>query len=59
MIKEEILTGYSLLQDIPYNFNEFGKIEQVKIIPKITLYPGEDPILCPEQAIVLEDIRSC
>ena len=58
-IDERVEIGFSLLKDIPYNFNEFGEIRQVRIIPKINLYPEEDPILCPEQAIVLDNIRSC
>ena len=58
-IKEPIQVGYSLLKDIPYNFNQFGKIRQIKISPKVILYPDEAPILCPEQAIIIEDIRSC
>ena len=58
-IKETIKVGYSLLKDIPYDFNRFGNIRQIKISPKIVLYPGEDPILCPEQAITIGEIRSC
>jgi hypothetical protein len=58
-IKEQIKIGFSLLKDIPYDFDKFGNIRQVKISPKVVLYPGEDSLLCPEQAIVLEDIRSC
>ncbi|MBW2996630.1 hypothetical protein KY332_05025 [Candidatus Woesearchaeota archaeon] len=58
-IKEPIPKGFSLMKDMSYNFNEFGKIRQLKITPKILLYPNEDPILCPEQAIVIGEIRSC
>jgi hypothetical protein len=58
-IKEMIPKGFSLMKDVPYNFNEYGKIRQLKITPKILLYPNEDPILCPEQAIVIGEIRSC
>jgi len=58
-IKEKIPKGHSLLKDIPYNFNEFGSIRQIKITPKIMLYPEEEPILCPEQALVTGEIRSC
>ena len=58
-IKESVQQGYSLVKDIPYNFNEFGSIRRIKIIPKVILYPGDEPILCPEQSIILENIRSC
>ncbi|MEE9524995.1 MAG: hypothetical protein V3V78_00115, partial [Candidatus Woesearchaeota archaeon] len=58
-IKEKILKGHSLLKDMPYDFSEFGSIRQIKITPRITLYPNEDPILCPEQSVVIGEIRSC
>ncbi|MBD3355224.1 hypothetical protein GF361_04535 [Candidatus Woesearchaeota archaeon] len=58
-IKENIPKGNSLLKDIPYNFDGFGDIRQIKITPKIMLYPEEKPILCPEQALVTGEIRSC
>jgi flagellin-like protein len=58
-IKEKVPIGNSLLKDINYNFNRFGEIRQIKISPKIILYPEEEPILCPEQAIVIGEIRSC
>ena len=58
-LKDKIKTGYSLLKDIPYDFDNFGDIRQIKILPKIVLYEGEDALLCAEQALVLEDIRSC
>ena len=58
-IKEKINIGHSLLKDVPYNFDEFGDIRQIKILPKIILYPGEPAILCPEQAVSMENIRSC
>ena len=51
--------GYPLLQNVPYNFNLFGEIRQVKITPRIVLFPGADPILCPEQALIIEDIKEC
>ncbi len=58
-IKESIPKGNSLLKDISYDFDEFGDIRQIKITPKIMLYPEEKPILCPEQALVTGEIRSC
>jgi len=58
-INEQIKAGYSLMRDMPYDFNQFGGIRQVKISPKVILYPGESAILCPEQAIIAENIRSC
>jgi hypothetical protein len=59
LIKESVQVGFSLVQDIPYDLNAYGSIRRVKISPKIVLYPGEDSILCPEQAIILENIRNC
>jgi len=58
-IKEEIKEGFSLMKDIPYDFDKFGRIRQIKISPKVVLYAGEKAILCPEQAIVIEDIKIC
>lgn len=58
-LKDKIKTGYSLLKDIPYDFDNFGSIRQIKISPKIILYEGESTLLCPEQALTIENIRSC
>lgn len=54
-----IETGYTLMKIVPYNFKMFGDIKQVKVTPKITLYPEEGAILCPEQSLVIEDIKEC
>jgi len=58
-IKKPVKMAHSILRDIPHDFNEFGDIRQVKIYPKISISPGEDPVLCTDQAIVLDKIRSC
>ncbi len=47
----------ALLKYIPYDASTYGAIKQVKITPRISLY--EEEIACPEQAVVLEDIRDC
>lgn len=54
----DIGKGSSLEKTIPYNFGLFGYPKQFKITPKVELFPGEE-ISCPEQAIVIEDIRKC
>ena len=51
--------GYPLLEEVPYNFNLFGDIRQIKLTPRIIVFPGEDPVLCPEQALIIEDIKVC
>ena len=54
-----IKRGYPLLKNIPYNYDLFGDIRQIKITPRIVLFPGENPVLCAEQALIVEDIREC
>ena len=49
----------ALKQTVPYNGRLFGEVKQVKITPKIILYPGDPAILCEEQAIVAEKVRKC
>lgn len=51
--------GYSLMQTIPYDFNLFGDIRQLRLVPKVQFLPGEDALLCVEQALVVEDISPC
>lgn len=51
--------GYTLMKTVPYNFDLFGDIRQIKLTPKIMVYPEEPSILCTEQALILEDIREC
>jgi len=57
--ESDIPKGYPLLKNVPYNFNLFGEIRQIKITPRIVLFPGEYPALCPEQALIIEDIKNC
>ena len=47
----------TLLKYVQYDLNRYGEIRQVRLIPVITLY--EEEITCPEQALILEDIRDC
>jgi len=54
-----IQKGYPLLKNVPYNYDLFGEVRQIKITPRIVLFPGEDPVLCPEQALIIEDIKAC
>lgn len=58
-LKDRIERGYTLKKTIPYNFNLFGKIQQVKIVPKIETYPGEPPLICQEQALTISNIGGC
>ena len=51
--------GYTIKEVVPYNFNLFGKIKQIKMIPKIDTYPGEPPLICQEQALTISNIRVC
>lgn len=51
--------GYTLQKIIPYNFNIFGKIKEIRITPRIIPYPGEDSLLCTEQALTVGNIREC
>ncbi len=57
--ESSIAKGYPLLKNIPYNYDLFGDIRQIKITPRVVLFPGEDPVLCPEQALIVEDVRVC
>jgi hypothetical protein len=54
-----IKKGYPLLKNVPYNYDLFGDIRQIKITPRVILFPGEDPTLCPEQALTVEEIQVC
>ena len=49
----------ALKQTVPYNVKLFGDIKQLKITPKIILYPDEPSVLCDEQAITVEKVREC
>jgi len=47
----------SLLKYTQYDLDRYGEIRQVRLTPIVTLY--EEEITCPEQALILEDIRDC
>jgi len=51
--------GSSIIQDVSYDFSLYGNIRQVKLSPMILLYPGDDPVLCDEQAVIVEDVIPC
>lgn len=51
--------GYSLMKTIPYDFNLFGDIRQLRIVPKVRLQPGQEQIVCVEQALTIEKIGRC
>lgn len=55
----EIDKGYSLMRTVPYDFNLFGDIRQIRLVPKIILLPNKEPLLCVEQALVIEEISPC
>lgn len=42
---------------LPYDLALSGKVRQVKITPKIT--PVDQEIFCPEQALIVENMKSC
>ena len=54
-----IRKGDALMKRVPYNFNLFGQIRQVKLTPKISFYSGDSAILCTEQALKIEKISEC
>ena len=54
-----IKKNYPLMKTIPYNFDSFGKIKQIKLTPKVILFPDEPPLICSEQSLILEEIREC
>ena len=56
---DTIERGFSLKKTVPYNFDLFGNIKEVKIIPKINTYPGEPSLICQEQAIRITGINPC
>jgi hypothetical protein len=51
--------GYTLQKVVPYNFNIFGKIRQIKLSPYIMVYANEPHIVCPEQGVTIENVREC
>lgn len=51
--------AFSLMRTVPYDFNLFGDIRQIRLVPKIRLFPEQDPLLCVEQAVVIEQINPC
>ncbi len=57
--KSSISIGGAVKKTVAYNFNLFGKIRQIKLTPRLELFPGENPILCDEQSIEMEKIPEC
>jgi hypothetical protein len=51
--------GFTIQKIVPYNFDLFGDVKQIRITPKVVVYPGEPSLSCPEQSIILEDIGEC
>ena len=51
--------GYSFMRTVPYDFNLFGDIRQLRLVPKVRLFPEQDPLFCVEQAIDTEEISPC
>lgn len=53
-----IKKGESLMGNVPYSFDLFGDIRQVKITPKIILY-GNEELICQEQSIEITRLKVC
>ena len=51
--------GYTLQKVVPYNFDIFGKIKQVRLTPKIIVYPEKPGLICAEQAIIVNNVKEC
>ncbi|MBW2977628.1 hypothetical protein KY331_02175 [Candidatus Woesearchaeota archaeon] len=51
--------GYSFMRTVPYDFNLFGDIRQIRLVPKVRLQPERDPLFCVEQALAVEEINPC
>jgi len=51
--------GYSLMKTIPYDFNLFGDIRQIRIVPKVKLRPEQDALFCVEQSLIIEKVEPC
>lgn len=59
LTESSIQLGGSIIKDVPYSFETFGDIQQIKITPMLVLYPQEPPLLCGEQAIIVENLKPC
>lgn len=55
-IDVEIPRGYPYIGRVTHGLD---RILKAKIVPKVILYPDADPILCPEQALIVENITAC
>jgi flagellin-like protein len=51
--------GYSLMKTIPYDFTLFGNIRQIRLVPYIKILPEEEPLLCVEQSLSIEEVAPC
>jgi len=51
--------GYSFMRTVPYDFNLFGDIRQVRLVPKVKLLPEQEPLFCIEQALTVEEVGPC
>lgn len=56
-LQERVMRGFSVMKTIPYNFNMYGDIQEIKISPIIQL--NSKPLICQEQAIIVKDIKQC
>ncbi len=59
LAESSIKKGYPLMKKLPYNFDLFGDIKQIKLTPKAVFFPDKSPVVCSEQAIIAEDIKEC
>lgn len=42
---------------VAFSFGDLGPVRQVKFTPKILV--GGEPVLCPRQAVVVDNVRPC
>ncbi|MBW2993386.1 hypothetical protein KY317_02335 [Candidatus Woesearchaeota archaeon] len=59
LAESSIKRNYPLMKKLPYNFELFGDIKQIKLTPKVILFPDKAPVICSEQAIIIEGIKEC
>ncbi len=58
-LNQVLKPGYPLKKEINYDFNVYGAINQVHLIPKIKKLNSEEQMICSDEKLVLENIRPC
>ena len=59
LLDSGIEKGFTLQKVVPYDFNTFGDIKKIKLIPRIVIFANDPPLLCPEQSLTIENIPEC